>query len=65
MDFQNNDTTCPRQLEPQLVGIARSKVILVIFRTIHGFYLENQDSGFKEHRVSEDGDKKEGIETIL
>ena len=35
------------------------------FRKIQGFYLGNRDSSFKENRVSEDGDKKEGFETIL
>ena len=31
----------------------------------HWLYLRNRDSSFKENRVSEDGDKKEGFETIL
>ena len=31
----------------------------------HRFYLGNRDSSFKENRVSEDGDTKEGFETIL
>ena len=40
-------------------------VVFVFLGKIHGFYLDNQDSSFKENRVSEDGDKKEGFETIL
>ena len=31
----------------------------------HRLYLGNRDSSFKENRVSEDGEKKEGFETIL
>ena len=39
--------------------------VFVICRKILGFYLDNQDPSFKENRVSVDGDKKEGFETIL
>ena len=39
--------------------------VLVMFPKTHGLFLENQGSRSKGNRVFEDGDKKEGFETIL